>query len=145
MVTHTIPLSKDAQGRVATLSCGRESWMPSAAQFSEKLAQVSHQKFRLFPASEVSSSRHFRVLHQIEGSREHTLGRIQGRQLMRERGEACRYGHLRGEIGTLVCPAPVIPCGGANGVRHEVKHDIREDLVFCEDRLTLVGRIAPAL
>src|SRR5712664_3110964 len=100
------------------------SKLRSASQFSEKLAQVPHQKFRLFPTSEMSSSRHFRVLHQIEVSREHALGSIQGRQLMRERGEACRYGHLRGEIGNFVCPATVIPSGGAYGVRDKVNHHI---------------------
>jgi hypothetical protein len=91
----------------------------------------------------MSASRHFCVLHQIEISRDHALGRIQGRQFAGERSEGRRHVHSSREIGNFIHPAAVEPHGGSDGVRDQVNHDVREDLIFREDGLTLVWRITP--
>src|SRR5689334_14025938 len=93
----------------------------------------------------MSSSRHFCVLHQLEISREHTLGWIQGWQLAGKGSERCGYVHTSREIGIFVHSAAVKPHGSGYRVRDQVNHDIREHLVFREDGLSLVWRIAPEL
>ena len=93
----------------------------------------------------MSTSRHFCVLHQIEISREHAFGRIQSWQLTGKRSEGGWHVHSSGEIGNFVHPATVKPHGGAYSVRDKVNHHIREYLVFREDGLALVWRIAPTL
>src|SRR5579864_2239913 len=113
------------------------------SQFSEKIPQVSYKQFGLFPTGEMSASRHSCVLDQIEIASDHALGRIQGWQLMGKRGERGRHVHFSGEVGNFVYPAPIKPHGGADGVRDQVNHYIRENLVFREDGLKIIWRIAP--
>ena len=57
--------------------------------------------------------------------------------------EGGRYVHSSREIGNFVHPAAVKPHGGSDGVRDQVNHDVREYLVFREDGLKSIWRIAP--
>src|ERR1700730_16249802 len=86
----------------------------SASQCLEKLPQVSDQQFWLLPTGEVASSRHLRVVHQIEISRKHTFGRVQGRHLTGESSEASWYGYFASQVGSFINPAPVKPDGGSD-------------------------------
>ncbi len=90
-----------------------------APQFSEKLPNVRHHQFGLFPKGEMASVQHLRVMHQITISLENIPGRIKTWIFARQGGLAGRNRNFTSNTG-VVDRAAVHPDRGTHRIAYEV-------------------------